>query len=159
MQAQDRLGLDLAAMILLVVQTNPGITGIAAHEWIGIALVVPLAVHTILNWGWVMTAVDRFMGRIRPTMRSNLIIDSGLFLSMMTVGVSGVLLIPGLASAIGIPVSPLWHAVHLVSSNLTIAFFLAHLSMHARWMLNVVRRMFQPPKAPAPARVTISKGA
>jgi hypothetical protein len=159
MQARDRLWLDLAAMTFLVVQTNPGISGIPIHQWIGIAMVVPLATHTILNWNWVMTAVGRFMGKIRPAMRSNLIIDAGLFLSMMTAGVSGVLLVPGLAATVGVPVSLLWHAVHLAAANLAIGFFLAHLFMHARWMLDVVRRMFQPPKAPATARAPMTKGA
>lgn len=153
MQAHERLGMDVVALAIIAVQMNPAVSGITVHEWLGVLLIVPLAVHLVLNWNWTMTAIDRFLGKIRPTMRSNLVIDSGLFFSMVTVGVSGVLLIPGLAAALGIPVSPLWHVVHFVSADLTLGFFAAHVALHARWMLRTLRRalgsMF---RAPASAR-------
>jgi hypothetical protein len=153
MRAFDRLGMDVAAFAIIAVQMNPAVSGITIHEWLGVLLIVPLAIHLVLNWSWTVTAIDRFLGKIRPTMRSNLIIDTGLFLSMVAVGLSGVLLIPGFAASVGIPVSPLWHAVHLVTANLTLAFFCAHLALHARWMLNTVRRAFETkPRAPVPAR-------
>lgn len=153
MKARDRLGLDLTALLLIVVQTNPAVSRITIHELIGVVLIVPLAIHVVLNWQWVTTSIGKFLGRMRPTMRFNLVIDTGLFLSMVCGGFSGVLLVPGLASTIGVPASGLWHAVHLTAANLTIAFFLAHFALHTRWMFNVLRRMIHPSAAKTPRRV------
>jgi hypothetical protein len=141
-KANQRLMLDLGAFALITLQTNPAFSGLPIHQVTGLLLVVPLAIHVILNWSWAMTAIDRFLGKVRPSMRYNLIVDMGLFLSMMTVGISGLLIMPGLAGLARIPVSPIWHSVHLAASNLTIAFFAAHFALHGRWMLNVVRRFF-----------------
>lgn len=142
MQANQRLMLDLSAFALITLQTNPAFSGLPIHEITGLVLVVPLAIHVILNWSWAMTAIDRFLGKVRPSMRYNLVVDVGLFLAMMTVGISGVLIVPGLSEVTRVPVSPLWHSVHLAASNLTIAFFAAHFLLHGRWMLNVGRRLF-----------------
>jgi hypothetical protein len=142
MQANQRLMLDLSAFALITLQTNPALSGLPVHEITGLVLVIPLAIHVILNWSWAMTAIDRFLGKVRPSMRYNLVVDTGLFLAMMTVGISGALIMPGLAEITRIPVSPLWHSIHLAASNLTVAFFAAHFLLHGRWMLNVVRRMF-----------------
>jgi hypothetical protein len=131
-------------LALIVVEMNPVATGLVAHEWLGVLLIVPLAVHMVVNWGWVATAIDRFLGKARPTMRLNLIVDAGLFLSMATVGLSGVLLIPGLATAIGVPVSPLWHAVHLASANLALVFSLVHAAQHARWIVTKTTCVLSP---------------
>jgi hypothetical protein len=159
MQAHERLGMDVVALAIIAVQMNPAVSGITVHEWLGVLLVVPLAVHLVLNWNWTMTAIDRFLGKIRPTMRSNLVIDSGLFFSMVAVGFSGVLLIPGFAAALGVPVSPMWHVVHFVSANLTLGFFIAHVALHARWMLRTLRRAFDSMlRAPAAAPNTPARG-
>jgi hypothetical protein len=159
MKARDRLGLDLTALLLIIVQTNPAVSRITIHELIGVVLIVPLAIHVVLNWTWVTTAIGKFLGKMRPTMRFNLVVDTGLFLSMVCVGFSGVLLVPGLAPAIGVPASGLWHAVHLAAANLTIAFFLAHFALHARWMFNALRRMINPSAAKAPKRVAPRRSA
>lgn len=153
MKAQDRLGLDVSAMLLIVIQSNPVVTRMTIHEVIGLVLIVPLATHVILNWAWVTTAIGKFTGKMRPTMRLNLIVDTGLFVSMVGVGMSGVLLVPGLAVQIALPASPLWHAAHLAMANLTVAFFLAHFGLHARWMFNQLRRMIDPSASPPPKRV------
>jgi hypothetical protein len=165
MQAHERLGVDVVALAIIAVQMNPAVSGVTVHEWLGVLLAAPLAIHLVLNWNWTMTAIDRFLGKIRPTMRSNLVIDTGLFFSMVAVGVSGVLLIPGFAAALGIPVSPLWHVVHFVSANLTLGFFVAHVALHARWMLRTLRRaleaMIRAPASvrPAPSRVQTTSSA
>jgi hypothetical protein len=158
MKARDRLGLDVTALLLIVVQTNPAISRITIHELIGVALIVPLATHVVLNWTWVTTAIGKFLGKMRPTMRFNLVIDTGLFLSMVCAGFSGVLIVPGLAPAIGLSASPLWHAVHLAAANLTIAFLLAHFSLHARWMFNALRRVVSPSATKTPKRVAQREG-
>jgi len=161
MSARERLALDLAIFALVIAAANPAITGLPLHEWLGIVLVVPALVHLILNWDWVLRAIGGFLGRIRTVARVNLVIDMGLFVSLVAVTLSGFLVIPGLASALGLEISPVWHLVHLVSSNLTVAFALAHFALHGKWMWSVLRRLLTPPSTrgvPAPAVRRVSSG-
>jgi hypothetical protein len=53
----------------------------------------------------------------------------------------------------------LWHATHLLTSNLTVVFTLLHFALHWQWMAGVARRMISPPspiaaRIPAPARAS-----
>lgn len=144
MSARQRLVLDFIAFVALVVAANPAVTGIAWHEWISLVLIAPLIVHMVLNWDWVLRTIDGFFRRVRTASRFNLVIDSGLFVSAVGVTLSGVLVIPGFASSVGLEASPLWHIVHLATSDLTLVLLTIHLSLHARWILNVIRRMAAP---------------
>lgn len=148
MGVRERLGLDLTALALVATLANPVLTGVTLHIWIGVFAILPLIVHLVLNWSWSVTAVDRFLGKIRPTMRANVVIDFGLFLSMVTVSVSGAMVTPGFAGLLGLPTTPLWHAVHLASSNMSIFFLVAHIALHIRWMVSTASRK---PRGRAPA--------
>lgn len=152
MGARGRLHLDLTALTILAALSNPVVTGVALHIWLGVLVIVPLLVHAILNWSWTVTAIDRFLGRIRPAMRTNVVVDVGLFLSMVATSVSGAMVTPGFALSVGLETGPLWHAVHLASSNMSIFFLIAHVALHVRWMVSTASRTRarnRPPLRPA----------
>lgn len=144
MSARERLALDAITFVLVIAAANPAVTGISLHEWLGAVLVVPALIHLVVNWDWVAHAVTRFFGRIRTVSRINLVVDAGLFVSLVAVTVSGILVVPGLAASLGLDATPHWHVVHLTTSNLTIGFTLAHLVLHAKWVGGVVRRLVAP---------------
>jgi hypothetical protein len=141
--------LDLGVLAAIAVAANPLVTGLSLHEWVGAMLVVPALVHLIVNWDWVIRTVGGLVGKGRATSRINLVLDIGLFGSLVGVTVSGLLVVPGLAASLGLLASPYWHAVHLLTSQLTIGFALAHLLMHAPWIAETIRRMLS---APPPAQ-------
>ena len=149
MTARERLALDLTVFAIVVAAANPVLTGIGLHEWLGMVLIVPALVHLIVNWEWVARAVSAFFGRIRTVARVNLIVDVGLFLSVIGVTLSGFMVIPGLASALGLQAATLWHPVHLITSDLTVGFTLLHFALHWKWVASVVRRILASPSTPA----------
>ncbi|MDR3686542.1 MAG: DUF4405 domain-containing protein [Coriobacteriia bacterium] len=161
MSARERLALDLTVFAIVVAAANPVFTGITLHEWLGVVLIVPALVHLIVNWEWVTRAVSAFFGRIRTAARINLVVDAALFLSVIGVTLSGFMVIPGLASALGLQAATLWHPVHLITSNLTVAFTLLHFALHWKWVTSVVRRMIAVPSTPAhvPARAPLGATA
>ncbi len=54
MSRRSRFFIDFALLIGLLVANAPARTGIAIHEWLSIALVVPLLVHLVINWEWTV---------------------------------------------------------------------------------------------------------
>ena len=157
MSAQDRLGLDLIGLVIVVAAANPAISGVVLHEWIGTLLIGPLVIHLVLNWGWVAKTTGAFLGKLRATSRFNLVVDALLFVSVIAVSLSGALVIPGFAASLGLQASPVWHAVHLATSDSTIALLGIHFALHSRWMLNTARRMLAP--TPPVAREIVSPWA
>lgn len=151
MTPRERLMLDLTIFALVVAAANPVVTGLSFHEWLGFVLVVPALVHLVVNWDWVMRVCASFFGRVRNASRIDLVVDAGLFGSLVAVTVSGVLVVPGLAASLGLSASSEWHAVHLAASNLTIALALGHFALHWRWVTNVVSRWASPSSAPIAA--------
>jgi hypothetical protein len=149
MNAIERLAIDLVALAGLVFAANPVLTGIGVHEWVGLAVAIPLIVHLIVNWDWVMRTLANFVRNASTTPRVNLVVDIALLVSGVAVTLSGALVVPGWAAAIGLPADPLWHVVHLVAADAVIGLTTVHFALHARWVVRAFARLAEDP---APAR-------
>ena len=147
MSARSRLLLDLAMFVALVVAFNPGWTGLAVHEWLAVAVIVPLLLHLIVNWEQTVRFVETFVDRLRNKSRVDLGVDVALFVSATAVMLSGLMISQAVAAFLGVTIVPsaLWVAVHAVTANLTIALLLAHFALHWRWVLGVSRRLLSAP--------------
>jgi hypothetical protein len=143
MSTRSRLLLDVTMFAALVIAFYPAWTGLAIHEWVSIAVIVPLLVHLIINWDWTVRIINTFVDRLLHATRLNLLIDVALFVSTVAVMLSGLLISQVLAAALGLMVamSPVWVAVHSVSANATIALLLVHLALHWRWITVAARRI------------------
>ena len=89
LSARSRVLLDLALLGVLLVAYNPSWTGLALHEWLCAAALVPLLAHLVINWEQTMRLAQRFAEHRRHTPRVNLIVYSALFFSAVGVTLSG----------------------------------------------------------------------
>ena len=64
-----KLLLDGAITLAVLASLSPALTGQAIHEWLGIAVAVPLVVHLLLNWKRVsnlpLSQLERLLERPR----------------------------------------------------------------------------------------------
>ncbi|HET6351055.1 MAG TPA: DUF4405 domain-containing protein [Coriobacteriia bacterium] len=139
MDNKKRLLLDIAMFAAIVVLMNPILTGINAHIWIGLALFVPALLHVALNWDWAMRTVDRLFEAIRGASRAKLALGFALFVSFVTVMLSGVMVVPAVANSF-IAAYAAWHALHSLSAWAFTGLALTHLVIHARWIAGVLQR-------------------
>jgi len=151
MSTRSRLLLDLGMFGALLVAFDPALTGIAVHEWLSIAVIVPLLFHLIINWEWTLRTVERFAERMLNASRLNLVVDVALFIATVTVMLSGLLISQAISGVLGLNVTPgaIWVAVHSVSANATVALLLVHFALHAKWVVNVARRLGTPRRSEA----------
>jgi len=135
----------------LLAAFNPAWTGIAVHEWLSVAVFVPLLFHVIINWDWTMRVIETLAEKARTTSRINLVVDVALFVATVAVVLSGLMVSRAIAGLLGIVLTPsaIWVAVHSVSANAVIALLLVHFALHVGWIADVVRRIAG---APVPAR-------
>jgi len=115
----------------------------AIHEWLSLAVVIPLLVHLIINWEWTVRVASTFVDRLLHTSRLNLLVDTALFVSSVAVMLSGLLVSQVLSAALGITTnpSPIWVAIHSLTANTTIALLIAHFALHWRWIAWVATRL------------------
>jgi hypothetical protein len=135
---------------------NPAWTGIAIHEWLGLAVIVPLLVHVIINWDATLRVIEKFVDRLLSASRINVLVDVALFVSTVAVMLSGLMVSQTIAGLLGLATAPnaMWVALHSFTADTTIALLLVHFVLHWRWLTSVAFRLV-PAEKPvlAPARV------
>ena len=139
MSAGKRLALDAGLFIALLVAYYPARTGIAIHEWLSVALIVPLLMHLVINWDWTVRVISRFAERLRATSRPNLVADICLFVSAVALMLSGLMVSQSIAGVLEIApaANAIWYALHSVTADLTVVLLLVHLGLHWRWIARV----------------------
>jgi hypothetical protein len=144
MSRRSRFFIDIALLIGLLVANDPERTGLAIHEWLSIALIVPLVVHLAINWEWTAHVTKRFFERLFRVSRLNLVVDVGLFISTVAVMVSGLAVSSVVTGFLGVgnESNALWLAVHESSASATIALLLVHFALHGRWFVQTISAMF-----------------
>ena len=85
----------------------------------------------------------------------NLVVDTLLFLSTVSVMLSGLVVSTTLPALFGTTTSPsvIWHALHSVTADATILLMLVDLGLHWRWTTRTIGRLVAPGR-PAAADVT-----
>lgn len=143
MSSRYRLLLDVGLFAALVVAYAPSMTGLSVHEWLSLAILVPFLLHMVLNWDWVIRVAKGAMVRLRATTIVNAVVDLALFVSAVTVVLSGLLVSQVVMGTFGleISVSGLWSTVHSVSADTTVALLLLHFVLHAQWMARVFQSL------------------
>jgi hypothetical protein len=136
MSARGRLLLDLAMFGALLAAYNPGWTGLAWHEWICVAAIVPLLYHVVINWDKVLRVMTTFAERLWHGSRLDLVVDAALFVLAVTAMVSGLMVSQVVAPVFGVHLTPtaMWVSVHAWSADLSIVLLLVHAVLHWRWI-------------------------
>jgi hypothetical protein len=136
------LVLDGVLLVAFVASQAARLTGLVAHEVVGVALGVGLLVHVVLHWGWITGSTRRLLAR-RPARDALPWVNDVLLVVAMTMCVlSGVLSSRVVLPFFGIFTgrSDVWLELHLRTADLTLFFVAIHLALSWRWVLVVLRR-------------------
>ena len=141
MSARTRLLVDSVLLGAFVAAYYPFKTGLAVHEWLCVIVIIPSLVHLVVNWDWAQRVATRVLGNLRATTRLNFVVDSSLFVAVVSAMVSGFVVSRVIGGFFGFAASPfpIWHRVHALSADATIVLALVHLGLHWRWVARVVR--------------------
>ncbi len=139
MSDKKKLAVDAVALAAYLVAANPAITGVSAHEWIGLGALVVLAVH-------VAVSADR-LAAVARTLRSGkargrvfgagrLALDALTALALVTCAVSGLMVSGAVLPAFGFYADGyyFWNPLHAVSAKVLLALLLVHVAAHWKWI-------------------------
>jgi hypothetical protein len=104
---------------VLLILLEPHGTGLPVHEWLGIAIGVPILTHLLLNWQWVVTVTKKMFAPVPLATRVCQVLNTVLFVATVVAIQSGVMIsevaLPSVANLLGF--SGAWRPLHEVSTN------------------------------------------
>jgi cytochrome b len=137
--------IDIALVLVLLLLFSPRLTGLPLHEWLGIALGLPLLVHLLLSWSWIRAATARVATRTSGRARANYVLNWLLFILVVIEVLSGIVISNVALPAIGVPTinDRAWRALHNQTLNVTMLLIGIHVGMNWRLFATRVRRFFR----------------
>jgi hypothetical protein len=134
--------LDASIFVGYMFAYSFGFTGLAIHEWLGLALGLVLVVHLTLHWDWVVRTTRRVAGR-HGRDRVIWVVNLALLFAMTLCVVSGILISRVALPALGffLPSNEFWTRLHVVTAEVTLGLVPVHVALRWRWIVSVGRRL------------------
>ncbi len=138
---------DAALLLGFTLAYSYGFTGIAIHEWLGIALGIALLFHLTLHWDWVLRTTRKL---IDPRGRDKVIwlVNLALLFAMTFCIASGILISRVALPSVGLyPLSgPFWARLHVLTAEITLGLVPVHVALRWRWIAGVGQRLVTRPR-------------
>ncbi len=142
-----KFGLDVITGVSTLALLSPPLTGIPVHEWLGLAVIVPLLIHLLLNWQWIVEITRRFFGKLPGQSRINYILNGLLFILMTAEGFSGLMISKEVLPMFGLSGSNafIYRYLHRLLADSLLVVFGLHLAMNWKWVLGILQKTFVEP--------------
>ncbi len=134
---------DASLIVGYTVAYSYGFTGIAIHEWLGIAVGLAVVFHLALHWDWVIRTTRKLFnprGHDKLIWAVNLLLMFGMVMCVVSGIVASRVALPELG--ININSGPSWLRLHILTAEITLALVPIHVALRWRWILRVARRLW-----------------
>jgi hypothetical protein len=158
MSTKKKLILDITMFGAFLAVSNPHLTGMTVHEWLGVSLIGALITHLLFNWEWIVNVGKTFFKKLWHQSRLNFVVDAAFFIVMTGVLFSGLMISESVLPTLGIQlgVSRSWKSIHFMLSDASVILLGLHFALHWKWVVtnigryvvNPVRGLFQRPTVP-----------
>lgn len=141
------LFLDMALVLIFVVEMEVHFTGVHFHELLGLFITAVIAVHLTLHWPWVVGVTKQFFHKLFSANKARLkyLLNLTLFLDMTVCIVTGILISRtlGLNFPFAQQAGMLFHSVHTLTANLSLILVGLHIASSWEWIaLNARKYLF-----------------
>ncbi|WP_139652125.1 DUF4405 domain-containing protein [Raoultibacter phocaeensis] len=139
---RKRFVVDAIALAVYLVVANPALTGIAVHEWLGLAVFVVFLAHAVQHAGWIADTVSTAVKSPAPARIANLALDALILVAFMVVTVSGLLVSGAVLPALGLYADGyyFWDPLHSIAAKALLALLLVHVVVHWKWLCNFAKQ-------------------
>ena len=127
------------------------LTGIAFHEWFGLALGLILVLHLAMHWRWVVNTAKKFFRRSGIMQRVRLVLDIVGFAAFFAIIISGILMSRSVLPALGLTGlhSFSLKMIHVISTYVTIIMIVGHLLLNVGTVYKMLKSMLPKRRKPA----------
>src|SRR5512139_2084419 len=119
MSTKKKLILDITMFGAFLAVSNPHLTGISVHEWLGVSFIGAVITHLLFNWEWIVNVGRTFFRKLWHQSRLNFVVDTLFFITMTGVMFSGLLISESVLTTFGIhlDVDRGWKSIHVLLSD------------------------------------------
>ncbi|MCI8616627.1 MAG: DUF4405 domain-containing protein, partial [Lachnospiraceae bacterium] len=133
--------IDIGMTVVLLFLMAYELIGEAAHEWLGIGMLVLFIIHHSLNWKWSRSV---FKGKYIPLRIWQTVFVIGILLTIAGSMYSGVILSKHALSFMPIKGGrALAREIHMVSAYCGFVLMSLHLGFHWKMMMGMARRIIK----------------
>jgi hypothetical protein len=115
------------------------LTGLAVHQWLGVAVGVLAGYHLLAHWDWIRCVTQRWFGRTSRQARRFYLNDASLF-----VGFS-LILLTGLVISTWFDLTLVnyeaWYDLHVMTTIITLGLIVVKIGAHWRWVVKISQRL------------------
>jgi hypothetical protein len=145
---KTNLVVDSAIFVAFLVAMAPHFSGMAIHEWLGIAFGAAIVTHLLLHWQWLVEVTKRFFGKAQWSARISYLLNALLFVDITVIIFSGLLISEVALPLIGVQLTGggMWRGLHKTSANLFVPLVGLHVALHWHWIVNMFKRFAIAPR-------------
>ncbi|MCW1970710.1 MAG: DUF4405 domain-containing protein [Anaerolineae bacterium] len=138
--------LDIVIFLAFLVAGEPQFTGLAIHEWLGLAFGAGILTHIILHVDWVIAITKRIFSALPNATRINYVLNLALFIDIVAIIVSGIAISRVALPVVGISAfgGPSMSGLHHISADLFTPLVGLHIAMHISWIVATFKRYIMP---------------
>lgn len=143
-QQKHRWIIDAVLWVGFLMTFALDLTGLAVHQWLGVAVGLLAGYHLVSHRDWVKSVARRLF-RTSGKACNYFLLDAGLLLGFTVILVTGL----AISSWLNLPLGDwfAWRQVHVAASIATLGMVVIKLGIHWRWIVSTAQRF-----APARAR-------
>jgi hypothetical protein len=133
--------IDIFLLLSFLVTFFMDITGLIAHQWIGIVSFGLAGLHLLLHRKWVKSVSKRLFRKRSGKERGYFAVDAIILLGFSVIILSGV----AMSTWLNLTLThyDLWRQVHIVSSIATLVFVLLKLVFHLSWLQQTMQKLIR----------------
>jgi hypothetical protein len=139
---KKNLVIDILIFSAFLTMESPNLSGNTIHEWLGLALLGTFVVHVFMHLDWITSVGKAFFKKLWHSSRLKFVLDILVFLSIITVSLSGIMISKTALPALGISlgqVSSAWRQLHSLAADAAILMVGLHFALN--W--GIVVKMFK----------------
>lgn len=138
--------LDIVILLGFLVSFFLNLTGLAFHQWLGVAVFLAIMFHLVNHWDWVKSVISRFFGKTSGRARIFALIDGLLLYGFIMIIETG--LVISTWFNLNITNYEVWLDIHIYSSITTLLLAVLKVGLHWRWIVKTATKFFKPSPAP-----------
>lgn len=141
------LMVDAAIFVAFLIAGAPKLSGLAVHEWLGVALGAGILTHLLLHWQWIVGITQKFFGRVSGMARINYLLDLALFVDMVVLIFSGLAISKIAMPALGVQLAEggAWKMLHHTTADAAVMIVGLHVALHWSWIVKTGKKYLVSP--------------
>lgn len=160
-ETRRNLILDGALTLAFLISFKPFVTGLAVHEWLGLAIGAAIAAHAWLHRRWIGGVSRRLACPLPGRTRLCFVLDAALLLAFGFLIASGLWISQAVLPLLGVRTAPslTLATAHRLSAYATLGLVAVKLALHGRWIQKALRprRRAVPAEAGAPTSPRVTR--